>query len=286
MRIRREPESNYFAIFHNGKTFRFAINASLPITQLRHPEILDCAITAKCYADCPWCYVSSVKEGKHYSNIVVKAREIFGNLDLDQRPFQIAIGGEGEPTLHPDFIPFLKSIAELEIVPNYTTNGMHLSDEILKATKEFCGGVAVSCHPHLEKVWRKAANQLIQAGIATCLHIIVGEYGTSEKFWQIYDSTDGIYCYVALPYQAVGRAKEIDVEPEWNCFFREAMKLTPSDLAVGAPFHSFLLKHPEIVKTLGISMYDPEILSGYIILDDDYKTLLVSSYNQIPRGEK
>ena len=76
----------------------------------------------------------------------------------EHRPYQVAIGGAGEPTLHPDFCEVLKTSRELDIMPNYTTNGMHLSDKILYATKEYCGGVAVSTHKHLK--WGKAVEKL------------------------------------------------------------------------------------------------------------------------------
>ena len=56
----------------------------------------------------------------------------------------------GEPTIHPDLSKFLKTVFETKVVPNYTTNGIVLasdtpqSEELLEATRNFVGGVAVS----------------------------------------------------------------------------------------------------------------------------------------------
>ena len=56
----------------------------------------------------------------------------------------------GEPTIHPDLSKFLGTVFETKVVPNYTTNGIILdsdtpqSEELLEATRNFVGGVAVS----------------------------------------------------------------------------------------------------------------------------------------------
>ena len=115
------------------------------------------------------------------------------------------------------------AIKDLDIMPNYTTNGMHLTDEVIQATKDYCGGVAVSCHPHLEKTWKKAVNKLVANNIRTNVHIIVGEEGSTDKFWEIYNEfNDKVEYFVLLPYQKVGRAttnQDLDVEAEWTKLF-------------------------------------------------------------------
>ena len=55
------------------------------------------------------CYMDSKPDSKHFDNIVEKADKLFGNMSENERPFQIACAG-GEPTLHPDFIPFIKKV--------------------------------------------------------------------------------------------------------------------------------------------------------------------------------
>ena len=56
----------------------------------------------------------------------------------------------GEPTIHPEFCDFLKTVYESGVVPNYTTNGItlaqgdKLTEKLLEATSNYVGGVAVS----------------------------------------------------------------------------------------------------------------------------------------------
>lgn len=67
-------------------------------------------------------------------------------LEIFNRVYQVALGG-GEPTLHPDFTELLHLTRECYgIVPNYSTNGDHLSEEVIAATNLWCGAVAVTCH--------------------------------------------------------------------------------------------------------------------------------------------
>lgn len=283
MRQRRHPEQNYFAIYMDGKTLRFAIDATKPILPLPFPEIEDVSIGSKCLAACPYCYTSATKHGSNHGDVVRKVLDHYGSMDENCRPFQVAIGGEGEPTMHPDFVGVLEAFHSLGITPNYTTNGMHLSDTILDATKTYCGGVAVSCHSHLEKVWRRAAKTYADAGVKTCLHVIVGEPGTADEFWRIYDSTDDIHYYVALPYMAAGRGKRVETESEWDGFFAEAVARMVEDVSYGALFYDYFLRKPDAPSALGVSLYEPEVLSGYRIMDDSYRLLRKSSYDLRPK---
>lgn len=229
------------------------------------------------------CYVSATKNGKNFENVVEKIHDYYGSLDLNLRPFQVAIGGAGEPTMHPDFCEILAAFHSLGIMPNYTTNGMHLTKEIIDATLKHSGGVAVSCHPHIEKIWKKAVKEYVSSGVKTCVHIIVGEEGTADTFWRIYEELEGIHYYVALPYMAAGRAKEIEVEAEWDSFFKEMQGRKVTNVSFGALFYPYFLRNKEMVKDIGISLYEPEVLSGYRLMDDSYKMLRTSSYDLSPK---
>lgn len=176
MRVRVDEKSNYKAVFFdNGKTIRMNIDPLKSIKTPQHPEIEDVAINSKCEAGCRYCYVSAVKSGSNFENIIDKAKEVWGSLEMNQRPFQIAIGGAGESTLHPQWIDFVKTVRELGILPNYTTNGMHLTDEILDATEKYCGGVAVSWHPHIEKFFHSSIEKYSKINTKLNTHIIVGD---------------------------------------------------------------------------------------------------------------
>ena len=113
MLVRVDINANYKSVFFNGKTIRQKIDASLPIKSPRFAEIEDVAINSKCMANCDYCYVSALSSGENFDKIVEKAIDVWGSVDQNSRPFQIAIGGAGEPTLHPQFIDFVKSVKDL-----------------------------------------------------------------------------------------------------------------------------------------------------------------------------
>jgi len=284
MRIRKDLASNYRAVFLNsGKTIRMRIDSNLPILSPSTPEIEDVAINSLCYANCSYCYTSATKAGNNFTNIVDKANEVWGSLALEDRPFQIAIGGAGESTLHPDWVSFVSRVKELGIVPNYTTNGMHLTDEILKATEDYCGGVALSYHPHL-KTFDESLLKLASINTRLNLHIIIGDDKSLFDMQKLYDKYhDKVEYFVVLPYQAAGRATPIETADTWKKTFDYISKVDSSKFAFGALFYNFLLEN-EI--PLEMSIYEPEIYSGYRLLDNSYKVLRNSSYDLTEKSSR
>jgi len=282
MRIKRHDDENYFGLFEDGMTIRFAKDPTLPILPLHHPELEDICLGTLCDANCPHCYAAATREGVNFPDALDHVREHFGGLDLNDRPFQVAIGGGGEPTLHPDLPMILETFRSLEIMPNITTNGLHLSDELLSAIERFAGGVAVSCHQHLEPAWQEAI-EVLKPITRASLHIIIGEPGSAERFWNIHDSQDGIDHFVALPYQALGRANHIDVIPEWDLFFQMAVEHRSEQIAFGASFFDHLQAHPDIRDEIEVITHEPEVLSGYRIMDDSFRLLRRSSMDPRPK---
>ena len=187
MKIRTDISANYRAVFFNGKTIRQRIDNSKPITTPKFAEIEDVAINSKCLANCPYCYTNALKTGSNFTDIIEKVHKVWGVRDDNDKPFQIATGGAGEPTLHPQFKEFVKTVKEVGIMPNYTTNGMHLSEEVLQATEEYCGGVAVSFHPHIEKVFHKAVETLSTINTRLNCHVIIGDEKSLVDLQKMYD---------------------------------------------------------------------------------------------------
>ncbi len=253
------------------------IDPTRPILSIPTPEIEDVAINSKCLAACSYCYTSALKTGKNFDNIVDKAHKVWGSLVIEERPFQIAIGGAGESTMHPDWIEFVKEVNNLGIMPNYTTNGMHLSDEILDVTENVCGGVAVSWHPHIEKVFHGAMDKLSKIRTKLNVHLIVGDNGSLEDTQKIYDKYCGVVDYfVILPYMPVGRARKIETGDVWKKTFEWIKTVNQRQFAFGALFYEWLLKND---SGLQMSIYEPEIFSGYRIMDDNFMNLYKSSYD-------
>jgi len=285
MKIRIDKEANYRGVFFNGKTVRQRIDPSKSIGTPRLPEIEDVAINNKCLANCSYCYTSAVKEGQNFDNIIDKALEVWGNLEKENRPFQIAIGGAGEATMHPDFCEFIANVHAMGIVPNYTTNGMHLDDRTLHFTEKYCGGVALSWHPHIKKIFHEAMAKLKYLNnIKLNTHVILGAPGSLDDLKFLYETyTENFDYYVILPYQAAGRGTHVETEIEWLNTFQWIASLPKeqqSKFAFGALFYEWMKDKNLPLK---VDMYEPEIYSGYRMMDDNYKILMKSSYDTTPK---
>ncbi len=132
------------------------------------PETIDVKITDWCNFGCSYCYMDSTVKGDHAPRELLA--EIFSGLD--QAPYQIAFGG-GEPTAHPDFPWFLEYTRAQGTVPNYTTAGHILRDEVFNATNKYCGGVALTYHafkgPEYFKqtydTWRSRLDSRVQLNV-------------------------------------------------------------------------------------------------------------------------
>lgn len=262
------PEHNYRALHFNGKTVRIALNPSKPITELAYPEFYDIKVTSHCKGNCPYCYQSSIPTSQHAPDLVVRFKKFFHGFTRNQLPFQIAFGG-GEPTTHPEFIDLLRACNEMGIVPNYTTNGMwslnpNKAEAVLAATKELCGGVAVSTHPHLEICWRLATHLFLKEGIHTNLHVIIGDRNSIDRFAELYREFSGkVKYFILLPLSAQGRATE--EFSDWE-YLTSKIEGSPQDIGFGANFYPYLMKDR---GRFTVSLYEPESMSAYIDLETD-----------------
>jgi len=277
MRIRSYKDSNYKSVFFNGKTVRMKYDKNMPMLAIPTPELEDVAINSKCFAACSYCYTSAMKSGNNFKDIIDKANNVWGSLDLTDRPFQIAIGGAGESTIHPDWVEFVTTVNNLGIMPNYTTNGMHLSENILRATEDICGGVAVSWHPHIHKTFHSAMDKLSELDTKLNTHVIIGDENSLEDLKKIYYKyNDVIDYFVVLPYMAEGRAKKLNTHQVWKDTFDWIKTVDQEKFAFGALFYDWFLNND---VELDMSIYEPEVFSGYRMLDDNFKKLYKSSYD-------
>ena len=283
VRKRVEEKSNYKAFFVNGKTLRFAIDPTKPIKDLEYPEFYDVDIfetgNGLCRGGCSYCYLSGNKNGKIVPDAAEKIKNYFGAMSENQKPFQVALPGSGEIFEHPDWYNIFESFNNLGILPNYTTNGMwsKLFDgdsikDIILATKKLCGGVAVSCHPHLEEYWKEAVRIYYRCDIKVNLHIIISDKESVDYFKKIYNEfSPFIEYFVLLPYGNQGRAEKKEIE--WE-YLVENLPENHTKLAFGANFYSYLMLGQHNIK---ISLYEPEIMSKFLSLDT--MTVHGSSFN-------
>jgi len=169
------------------------------------PETVDIQVTNWCDQGCSYCYMSSTTKGKH------APKELLTGViqGLDAPPYQIAFGG-GEPTSHPDFPWFLKYAREHDVVPNYTTAGALVRDEVIAATNEFAGGVALTYHRSggidrfvdIYKKWRSLLSPRVQLNI----HVIFDDDVVKSLGELMASGLSNLRVVLLAYYATVGRA--------------------------------------------------------------------------------
>lgn len=207
MVLKRFPKQRYTAMFNLRSGF-FArvedLGAPEPFWAEHGPELLDIAITNWCDRGCLCCYRKSDETGRHMN--VEDYREVICQAQA-MHAFQVALGG-GNPNQHPDFIDILRLTREdYGIVPNYTTNGRGLTDEVLEATQRYCGAVAVSAYaPYYEMA--TAIEKLVARGITTSVHFMLSSRSIDTAIAWLQDPPwflDRTHALVFLNYKPAGR---------------------------------------------------------------------------------
>ena len=285
VKVRKFPEYNYHAVWTNLKTLRIGEGQAKELPADKS-EFYDVSLGTRCNLGCDFCYTSALRNGLDYTDVCEKAKWFFGNMLDNDKPFQIAIGSQGEPTLHPDFLNFLKTIYNLNIVPNYTTNGITIalesdySEKLLDYTSKYVGGVAVSANTWAENInmlWRNAISKLIYYGNTNInIHYIIRDKKSVDEFINIYNEyKNDILYFVLLPLMKSGRSSEQYQKEAFDYLLDKDFDF--SKIAFGAHFYD-LLKNQNKVKCW---MYPPESFSKNLILDDTIK-ITPSSFNLNP----
>lgn len=169
------------------------------------PETVDISITNRCNFGCSYCYTDSKPRLKHgRADLVATILQGFEIV-----PYQVALGG-GEPTLHPEFPAILREAKELGTVPNYTTNGQHLPKEVVQATNDFCGGVAMTYHTHKGFGWFRDHYKVLKSALScqVNVHLIMDRYVERglQDLIQLQDDMNQVVNLVLLAYVPEGRA--------------------------------------------------------------------------------
>jgi radical SAM protein with 4Fe4S-binding SPASM domain len=131
--------------------------------------------------------------------------------EIKGKTFEVALGGFGNPNEHEDFVEIVKYASENGVVPNYTTAGIVLNDKQVRATKRYCGAVAVSWHD--EDYTHKAIQKFLDAGMKTNIHFVVGNDSIDEAIGYLTDNDfpEGINAVIFLLYKPVGKVKDNNV---------------------------------------------------------------------------
>lgn len=207
--LKQYKESSYVALFdkESGVFIREGMNQKEPFWNQRGPELLDISITNYCERSCDFCYRASNKKGifmalSDYECVIKQAAKI-GTL-------QVALGG-GNPNQHPEFVDILKITKKHRIIPSYTTNGQGMTSQIYKATKDYCGAVAVSWYPPFEDAIR-VIKECKTYGIKVNIHVmlnsetIVNAFELIDKYRELLRNVNAI---VFLNYKPIHSSESI-----------------------------------------------------------------------------
>jgi len=132
------------------------------------------------------------------------------------RTFEIALGGRGDPDMHPDFEEILKYTRQEGIVPNFTTSGLGMTPEKAKLCKKYCGAVAVSWYSRLGRengYTEQAIRMLLEAEVTTNIHYVLSNSTIDEALIRLREGLfpKGINAVVFLLHKPVGQGTEADV---------------------------------------------------------------------------
>jgi radical SAM protein with 4Fe4S-binding SPASM domain len=205
--INQYPNQSYKTIFNQNSGLLIRLEDQVGIEPFWcsfGPELIDVSITNWCDKGCSHCYKESNVNGSYLSidDYIVILRQA-----AQMKVLQIAMGG-GNPNQHPDFCEMLRQTREgYNIVPSYTTNGRGLEEDVLVATKKYCGAVAVSAYEPYADTW-KAARKLLDHGVRTNIHFLLTSKSVDTAIRWLENPSrilKDINAIIFLNYKPVGR---------------------------------------------------------------------------------
>lgn len=214
MRIRKDID---FVSCFNEKTGEYVrsgiiengIDTGIDPFMASFPELLDIGIMGHCIHGksglCMAAGVECYQDGLHSDNKNMSVED-FRKIakQCEGKVYQFALGGCGDPEQHEEFEQILKICAECKIVPNFTTSGLGMTEEIAKLCKKYCGAVAVSWYR--SKYTIEAIEMLVKAGVKTNVHYVLHNDSINEAIQKLKDETfpEGINAVIFLLHKPVG----------------------------------------------------------------------------------
>ncbi len=232
-------ETDEYAIVFNPKTGEevlTGINGHSDPFALEYPSMLDIGIMGHCDNACKFCYQGS----KYEQNMSLEGFKLIVDQSKDYSN-QIALGGRGDPNQHEWFEEILKYAVDNNIIPNYTTSGINLTDSAIAVSKKYCGAVAVSMYEN-DYTW-SALKRLMAAGVKTNIHAVVTKDNIEEycrvlqgdDIWEGNVDLDKLNAVVFLLFKPAGRGKNLDWSPTKDQLkiFAELIKKPDTKFKVG-----------------------------------------------------
>ena len=124
---------------------------------------------------------------------------------------QFALGGRGDPDQHENFEEILRICRENNLVPNFTTSGYGMTEDIARICKKYCGAVAVSWYR--SEYTLNAVKMLLDAGMKTNIHYVLGNNSIDEAIERLRknDFPKGINAVIFLLHKPAGLGKPENV---------------------------------------------------------------------------
>ena len=221
------------------------------------PELADISISNHCTKGCSFCYRDSKKNQEWMS--VEDYRSVLDGMNHPEygNVFQVALGG-GEPLEHPDFLAIIDETVKRGIVPNFTTNGVHLTERICNYIQGKVGAVALST-ASVNEIDRSKVDMLRQFSIRTNIHYVLSAENIVEATdiaeGKYNKQLDGVNAVIFLTYKPAGRgsAEGIIKRGElYNAFMRTVKKnrMDKPKLGFDACFVPMLLSKGTVSSTL------------------------------------
>ena len=176
-----------------------------------YPELIDVGIMGSC-AHASICTVGCYQGGIDNQKPNMALSDYRSIIDQSKgKVFQIALGGHGDPNKHEDFEAILRYTRENNIVPNYTTSGLLLTDREVGLTKEYCGAVAVSWYRQNHTF--EALRKFTKAGCTTNIHYVLSNKTIDEAIEILRNDYEfnGINAIIFLTHKPVGKGSTDDV---------------------------------------------------------------------------
>lgn len=204
---------HFLADSKTGTTFRWGKTFNDDPLFAPIPELADISISNRCHRGCNFCYRDSTPNGS-----LMSLEDYCAVLDSMNSPefgnvFQVALGG-GEPLEHPDFIDIIDETVKRGIVPNFTTNGLLLTESLFDNIRGKVGALAISV-TDIEEIKSLVDTIGLCTEVKVNLHYILSRRSISQAV----DIVNGKYDYllssinaiIFLTYKPAGRGVMSDV---------------------------------------------------------------------------
>ena len=208
MKIRRHSKDyNFIGDKITGTTFRWGETFKKNPQYAPWPELADISISNHCAKGCDFCYRDSKRNYSFmsladYEYLIKQLKHpTWGNV------FQVALGG-GEPLEHPDIMKIIDVTCKNGVVPNFTTNGKYLTNELIMKLKDKVGAIAISTLD-IRTIDKKVIQNLKINKIKCNLHYVLNHHNLGQainilsgKYNQYVLNVNSI---VFLTYKPLGR---------------------------------------------------------------------------------